>query len=140
MIKRYENWPDLLSAAIAERLHMPFAWGPNDCVSCACSIVQSYTGVDLMAPWRGRYSTALGAARIFKQHGGMLAMAETIFPQHGVSEIPVRQAMRGDIAIFVQPEGPTMAVVNGALSLVHGKDGLKQLPTLHAAKTWRVSF
>lgn len=140
MIKRYENWPDLLGVAIAERLHMPFAWGTNDCASCACSIVQSYTGVDLMAPWRGRYSTALGAARIFKEHGGMIAMADKFFQPHGLSEINWRRAMRGDIGIFPAEQGHTLATINGSFALAPSEEGLGGLPVKMAIKIWRVPF
>jgi hypothetical protein len=51
-------------------------YGERDCLLWLGEWARRNTGVDGGAPWRGRYKTALGCARVLKRSGGMLACIE----------------------------------------------------------------
>lgn len=44
-------------------------WGANDCCMAVSDTYQSLLGLDLMARWRGRYTTRRGAIRIVRKDG-----------------------------------------------------------------------
>ena len=81
--------PDL-AAYLAEARARPWAWGRDDCTTFAADWVRLVTGRDVMADWRGLYSTETEAAAIIRHGGGLArlwarALTEsTILPLVGV--------------------------------------------------------
>lgn len=67
----------------------PWVWGVADCCTAACDVFADLWGVDAMACLRGRYRTAIGAARQIAHLGGWqemcdgLAEAAGLFPSDG---------------------------------------------------------
>jgi hypothetical protein len=53
-MKRYEDWPQRLVAAIEAARGRPFSWGAMDCCLFAADVVLAMTGVDYAAGFRGR--------------------------------------------------------------------------------------
>lgn len=51
-------------------------WGERDCLLWLGTWALENTGVDGGAPWRGRYSTALGCMRALNRSGGMESCIE----------------------------------------------------------------
>jgi len=139
-VQRLPDWPELLCAAIEERRSIQFQWGPNDCVSCASSIIAKFTCTDIMKAYRGSYSSALGAMRLFKEHGGFLDLVDKTCEEHGVLTIPNGFAGRGDLSAHKLDGRISLAIVSGAgWSWAPCKNGLTILPMETAIKSWRVN-
>lgn len=69
-------------------------------------------GTDPAAGWRGHYRTPLGAARIIKRRGGLVAHLDGCLAPLGIecTDIP----SRGDIAVVGAVEGNCGAIVLGS--------------------------
>lgn len=66
--------PNGLSAYLDQAARTPFAWGGLDCLLFPAGWVRRATGIDPAAAYRGRYRTALGAARLIARAGGFLGI------------------------------------------------------------------
>ena len=62
----------------------PFAWGACDCSSAACDVFACLHGVDPLAPWRGAYTGAAGAARLIRSMCGPQALAREMAARSGL--------------------------------------------------------
>lgn len=136
-IMRLENWPSLLAAFLADE--KPFAWGSRDCCLFAADAVLFITGIDPAIDFRNRYTTAKGAARVLKKYGGLEGAVERITLDHGMMEIPVSMAQRGDVVLIDSPLGDALAVVD-LLGTITGQstDGFTRYPIRCARRAWRV--
>jgi hypothetical protein len=147
MMKRKEDWPELLDAAIRDRSSIAFAWGANDCILFSCSVIEAMTGIDPAASLRGTYKDAFGALAAVTSTGAttLSGMVSTLAGQQGLKEIPHKMAQRGDLVCFTQEStNPAFDVVFGIVGHC-GKDavcvsdeGLKRISVLKAVKAWRV--
>lgn len=154
---RFHDWPERLEVYLRASRALPFAWGAHDCVTFAFGAVEAMTGVAHVAAYRGRYDGAVGAARCLIEDGPELprvsVMADdaeservrlSALLQAGVCRrlgdpLPSpRLAQRGDIAVFPQPEGDTLAVVTGSTMAIVTPAGLYHVPLAHATVAWRV--
>ena len=73
-------------------------WGTWDCLLTPSDWVVVSGHDDLAAEWRGRYSTALGAARIVGRHGGLQALSAASAARAG---LPVTSSPSlGDIGLM----------------------------------------
>ncbi len=115
---------------------MPFAWGPNDCVSFAAEWVLRATGKDFMDGRRG-YDTEFGALRTIKEAGVENMDLDELVSMH-LPRVDLGLAQRGDIALAIQGNSPGLMVIEGDALVGPGFDGLERLPRDHAVKTWRV--
>lgn len=86
------NWPQLLAEYIEAGATRPFLWGEFDCCLFAAECIRLQTGLDLASPYYGRYSTALGSARIQRKLGS----PEQLLDQH-FERIPHNLIQRGDV-------------------------------------------
>lgn len=133
--RRLPDWPERLAAYIDARRRQPFAWGQQDCALFAADAVLAITGRDLARPWRGRYRSAAGAARILREQGGLHGMADDALPR-----LPhVGQAQRGDL-LLVDIDGVlSLGVVTGAgYWCGPGREGLVFRRLADAVAGWRV--
>lgn len=64
--------------AAARAMDHPWRWGTHDCCASACTAFALLRGFDPMAPLRGTYSSAEGAAALIEEHGGWEAMADAL--------------------------------------------------------------
>lgn len=139
---RYENWHALLGAHIKAAARRPFSWGEFDCCTFACDGIMAMTGVDPMADLRGRYTTAIGAARALKAFagGGLDEAAEHIAGLLCAKEIAALSAARGDCVLADTGNGPALGLVgmNGRHGLFAGPVGLTQIPLRNCRRAWRV--
>ena len=53
-------------------------WGRSDCCTAASDVFSALHAVDPMAPVRGSYDCAIGAARLIRDWGGFTAMADAL--------------------------------------------------------------
>ncbi len=133
---RVENWPLVLDGHLRRAADLPFAWGSHDCCLWAADVVHGMTGVDYAAGFRGRYRTALGAARQIKKHGAA-DLAELLTGIMG-NPVPVLSAKRGDLCLVETPLGPAAGICVGSRVAVPGETQLVYIGLLEALTAWRV--
>lgn len=132
---RKENWPELLLDAVEAARSKPFAWGQHDCCTFAADCVQAMTGVDLMAEFRGRYTSAKGAVKVVAK-AGHAALADAWCA--ALAEIAPLAAQRGDVVMFETDEGLAVGVVTGTQAVAAGPDGVTFVPLELWLRAWRV--
>lgn len=119
-----------LAAYIAAREAVPFAWGPNDCVTFAAGALRALTGIDRLngiPPWNSER-----AALVFlKRRGGLAAAVSQV-----LTEIPPAHAHRGDVGIIMGPDGPIMMVIEGMTLVGPGPDGLMRRRRDALVRSW----
>jgi len=133
---RLPDWPERLAELIEARRHVPFAWGSNDCCLFAADAVLACTGEDPAADWRGRYSTEAEALALMDSNLGLYGLARAIQRARQAPRCPPSLAQRGDIALIIQADMPTMAVVVGEDVAAPSLDGLKFVPLALAERAW----
>lgn len=134
---RLPGWPRRLADVVARHADRPFAWGEHDCCTFAADVVEAITGRDPMAAWRGAYVGQLAAARLLREHGGLLGLVS------GVLGEPVAPtlALRGDVVLYLQPDHadrPALGVCLGPVFTAPGPAGLAQAPMRLAVHAWRI--
>lgn len=134
MTTRRDNWPDLLAQFIEQRRDQPFAWAQNDCCIFAADWVELCTGVDYAQPWRGRYSSGLGAVRFLDEAGGVEALVEAL----GLQRVTPQQAGRGDIVTQEAGRGITLGICLGDRTAFVAKSGLVFGPITNVETAWRI--
>lgn len=131
---RFENWPSLLADFLADE--KPFAWGKRDCCLFAADAVLCITGVDHAKKFRGRYTTARGAAKVIAKHGGL----EELVNKTGFEPIAPLMAQRGDVVLIDTPLGVALGVIDLRSEIVgQGPDGLTRYKATDARRAWRVA-
>lgn len=87
-----------------ERCEGPIVYGANDCCMTLADVIMAAGGPDLMASYRGRYSTRLGFVRAFRKAGHMALdkAATTEFRRCGQ---PVAEPRDFDVAIVAYADG-----------------------------------
>lgn len=140
MNTRPEDWPTRLYDFLEEVREQPFAWGSRDCALTACDWIKALTGIDPAADLRGTYSTALGAARVMKERGGLEQIARDACAMHRWPEVRPAFARRGDITLYDTDSGPALGVCDGAKSVfIHYKSGVVLIRTMDCRIAWRVA-
>jgi len=116
---RLPDWPDRLANFLADSRHEPFEWGRHDCCLFGANGVRAIAEIDVAAPFRGRYRTAIGAARVLRRFagGGVAEAAREIGRRLDCPEIDPRLAQRGDVALVTGVPGDALG---GALGLCIG--------------------
>jgi hypothetical protein len=136
-LPRLPGWRARFSSYIARSSGTPFDWGTHDCALNVAGGVYALTGVDFAKPFRGRYSTALGAGRALKRYGAG-SLEETI-----AAALPellgTRKPEVGDVALFEQPSGLTggFYVAGGIIALTEASGFRIFAPDL-AVRAFRV--
>lgn len=128
---------DALIAFIEARATMPFAWGPNDCVTFAAGAVEAMTGVDRIPQAiisKARWTTALDAAKRLARIGGL----EGAMAQAGCVEIPPAMAHRGDVALLDIEGRQSLCIFEGDLIVGPGVNGLVRQTRANAVRAWSV--
>jgi hypothetical protein len=133
-LKRKPGWQERLTALVAEREHLPFAPGVNDCVLFAADCVLAVTGVDLVPEGvRGAYSDEKGMLRMQQQVGPLRDLAAE---RLGAVVSPLL-AQVGDVAAVAFNGREALAVCLGQFFLAPGAVGLVQIPRTEALVVWR---
>lgn len=132
---RYSTWEADLSAYIASVRDLPLTWGSHDCGLFFAGAVLAMTGFDPGEPFRGKYTTELGAAKTLMKFGAG-DLEKTL---DGLFEpIPAGFAQRGD-GVW---NGESVGVSMGAYALFVGQEGERQglvrVSRAEWVKAWRV--
>lgn len=133
MTDRLHDWPARLQAVVTRAHAQRFAWGEHDCVLWAADCVQAQTGIDLMARYRGAYSTPKQAYRLLRAEGGLRGAGDYAGPR-----IAPAMAAEGDIGL-VRGCRPMLGVMLGGVWMVASTVGLRALPRDAAVMAWGVS-
>ena len=141
-MKRFEDWTVRLDAYLCWMAEGSFSWGSNDCALFAGNMVRELTGTDIAKQFRGKYHTKAGAYAALKKFagGGLEATSVKISAEHGMEEVPVRMAQRGDIVFLKTDMGETLAIVgmDGTHVTAPGPTGLVRWPVGKGRRAWRV--
>ncbi|HEY2361215.1 MAG TPA: hypothetical protein VGK36_08875 [Candidatus Angelobacter sp.] len=147
------HWQELLHNYLLRRQNEAFAWGSMDCCLFACDAIHELTGVDLAADFRGsdfrgKYNSALSAARAMKSFVGQGTQARNlvedvavkIAAQNGIQEVPVLMAQRGDVLLLDSPLGKSLGILGLRGTHVHttGPDGVVDVPLHECERAWRI--
>lgn len=132
---RRDNWPGLLADFIEERRSTPFAWGLNDCCLFAADWIQRACGVDFAEDLRGTYDSALPAARVLAEQGGVFELADT---RARLERKAVELVQRGDLVAIESQNGITLGICLGSVAAFVGADGLEFQPISRACAAWKV--
>ena len=133
---RVEHWERLLASAIDTAWAKPFVWGVHDCPTFAFETRMILTGSeDVAALWRGRYTTALGGARVMRRLG-WASLEEMGRALLGEPRPSVLFAQRGDIVLA--DTGLGFGICTGASAVGMAPEGLVTVPLTGCRRAWRV--
>lgn len=135
---RYPDWPAKLAAHLDTVKALPFAWVSNDCCTFAAGAVLAITGLDPMAPLRGKYATQAGAKRLIARAGGLQAL---VCRYLGEPLQTRAMAGRGDVVLYemLEPYGPhALGICVGSMIAAPGPAGTVLLPITVASAAWRI--
>lgn len=113
---------DDLSAFLHEAAGKSISWGEWDCLMFVAAWVRDRRGDDPAQPWRGRYSSEFGAARMMLEQGGMVPLMDAGLGAIGMQR--TNEPKRGDVAVVSGAEGETGAIMLGVNSASIGRRGL----------------
>jgi len=133
---RIDNWERHLAEAIDIARVKPFAWGLHDCATFAFGIRSLLTGgEDVAALWRGRYSTALGSARVMRRLGWASLEDMGLALLGAPRETPLL-AQRGDIVLA--DTGLGFGICVGATAVGMATEGLMTVPLTSCRLAWSI--
>lgn len=149
-MRRLGDWEIRLRAYLERVRELPFDWGEDqkragvshDCCLFSDGAVEAMTGESAMAEFRGRYRTAIGAARALRRYGAGTLEA-TLTAKFG-EPLPAALVMRGDIIMRDEPPIGAIGISVGPVGLFVGQEGerngLVALPRGAWICGWRVPF
>jgi hypothetical protein len=136
MMPRIDNWECYLAEAIDVAHAKPFAWGLHDCVTFAFETRMTLTGgADMAALWRGRYSTALGSARVMRRLG-WVSLEDMGHALLGAPRETPLLAQRGDIVLA--GTGLGFGICVGATAAGMAPEGLMTVPLTSCRLAWTI--
>ncbi|WP_370267409.1 hypothetical protein [Nioella sp.] len=130
------GWQNRLVAFLAAAGRERFVPGQHDCALFASGALAAMTGVDLAAPYRGRYTTERGGIRILRKDGYRDHVA--LAAAHLRARADGERALPGDLAVIATENGPALGVVQGASVYVLGPDRLALMPLTSATTVFEV--
>jgi hypothetical protein len=138
-LQRLPGWRSRLYASIEAHRRYPFQFGSHDCCILCADGVLAMTGVDVAAPFRGRYDDAASALRRLREAGydDQVALAADNF-----AEVHIAQARVGDLAAVPNDESWAMAlgIVTGAVITIFAPDGIGSVPLVAGPNEVRRAF
>ncbi len=137
-MSRVADWPTQLAVYLASVKYKPFAWADNDCCTFAAGAVLAITGVDHLAPHRGKYATAKGAARMLAKASGLQGWVVQCLGEPLPRPV---LAQRGDVVLYETQDvfGPAaLGICVGAQLAAPGPDRMVLVPITLATAAWRV--
>jgi hypothetical protein len=102
---RFDDWPVRLARHLLDATDRVFLWGVHDCCTFACDGIEAMTGLDPMAPARGRYRDDRQAAAILREigGGGLPEAADHLMSGLGAPLVHPAFAQRGDLVLIEVP-------------------------------------
>lgn len=129
-----------IDAALERWCAEPFVWGQSDCILALSDIIHEARGYDPAAEWRGRYTSALGAARVTRRFGGFAGAIESAAIGCVWRRIEPARAVIGDVGIAANAGGLRCGVIRHHRMWVgRGMAGYTAIPTRLVDMAWRVN-
>lgn len=136
---RVNNWPSILSSEIARARALPFTWGLHDCCLWPAAVALALTERDPAASWRGQYTTARSAVKLWRAHPeGLLGLIHDCCADVGFEPVDVALAKRGDIVAAKQGDFHVGGICIGRQFAAVGSSGLVFNPMRDAVSAWGV--
>ena len=140
---RYHNWTSRLETFLEANRQTVFKYGAADCATFCAGCIKAMTGEDIGSEYWGRYQSrhsALQAASEIAGSPSILRVAEKQAEAHGMPEVPVLRAGRGDMVLLKRPKDFSLGIVamNGMQILIAAKVGWGPVPMERACRAWRV--
>lgn len=136
---RKSNWPAALTLFLNEKQQQPFDWKENNCSFFASDWVAILTGIDPAANYRASVDSALSAARVLAEAGGIESITEQECAANNWPEVSPRLAQRGDVCLVDSEAGPALGVVAGSSAAFAGPRGVEFVPVSACRRAWRIS-
>ncbi|WP_146767950.1 DUF6950 family protein [Mesorhizobium atlanticum] len=95
---RVPDWDRRLARLVSSIGVEAGIWGQSDCLMTAAAGIEAVTGIDIMKPWRGRYRSEAGAARLMRKEG-CETVEDVLGTFFGLPEVGRLLAMRGDVGV-----------------------------------------
>ena len=102
---------DALAGYLREAAGRRFGFGEWDCALFCAEWVRRRKGVDPAAALRGHYHTPLGALRLLRRHGGLVALFDSC--ANRVGAVRYASLRRGDVAIVESGGALVSGIVTG---------------------------
>lgn len=100
MVLMPQDGTALLATYLRDAGGRAFEWGAHDCFTFAANWIALRHGIDPLAPWRGRYSTARGAQRHIMRGGGSLVAAAST-PLEAAGFVSTDAPIPGDVGVSI---------------------------------------
>lgn len=108
----------------------PFEWGVADCCTFTADCVQTITGIDWLADYRGLYSNEAAALALID--GSLLSRMNTLFEQ-----VPLAYVGRGNVLMY---DGALGVADSGRYGFFMTEPkGLRAIPILKCHYAWDAS-
>lgn len=129
---RLPDWETRLCGLLDAARERPFALGAWDCALFGGAVVEALTGVDIAAPYRGRYSTVRGYKRALTAQGHR----DIFGPFDTLGErVPLALLRRGDIV----SDGSAVGMLwHGCALFVRPDAGFERVPLRAVLHGWRI--
>jgi hypothetical protein len=142
-MERRSDWQRALDEFLRAHETRRFEYGRWDCCLFVCDAIVEMTATDLAASYRGRYTSRAGAMHALAAQLGVAsveAVAENAAKVHGMPQVPVERAQRGDMVLVERRRDYSLGLValNGMEVIVTSERGLWRLPLSCAVKAWHV--
>jgi hypothetical protein len=141
-LTRYGDWQSRLTAYLLHAERVPFRYGVQDCGLFVAGAILAMTGVDTVAELRGYTNRTQAFQRIADVCGQptMEAAAVYLAKLHGLPEVPVLCAQRGDAVMLRGGRRSSLGIVamHGTEILTPYRAGLLRLPLSHARRAWHI--
>ncbi|MER9697670.1 hypothetical protein [Mesorhizobium sp. M0146] len=98
-LTRLPDWDRRLARVVSSFKDAPGVWGESDCLLTTAAGIEAVTGQDIMAPWRGRYKSEAGAARLMRKEG-CLNVEDVLGKFFGLPPVGRLLARRGDVGVI----------------------------------------
>lgn len=142
---RVDNWETALDAYLDETYEKPFEYGTHDCCLFAAGWIERVLGVDVATEYRGRYMTALGAARLIRKVTGggtpedCMDKAAADF-DHIVAHPSIWYAQRGDIVSLETGGHVSLGIVDldGRTAWFLSDNEMTRYPIAECKRAWHL--
>jgi hypothetical protein len=141
---RLPDWPSRLERFLLEEKDRRFRYGAFDCALFCAGCIEAMTGVDIALPYRKRgYASryeALDLAQDLAGERSIEAIAGRQAQHHGMPEVPVLKAQRGDMLLMKRPRDYSLGILglDGQHALIAVRVGWGPWPLNRVCRAWRV--
>jgi hypothetical protein len=136
-VTRFPDWQERLSRFFAIHRTRPFRYGDWDCCIFAADAIQQISGVDIAAEFRGKYGSRREAYDLIRS---VRLVAERVATIHGMQQVPITYARRGDMALIPRARDYSLGIVSltGKEIVVLRSRTLMTLPLSYGLVAWHV--